>query len=389
MPAGDVRRPRPRLDPTVGKARNHAAELLGLATTGKRRPVSDPPLLLVACSGGPDSLALAAVMAFFAGRGEVRVGAVIVDHQLQPGSSAVAARTAAQLRALGLAPVEVRPVEVADDGDGPEGAARAARYRALSAAAAEHRAAAVLLGHTLDDQAESVLLGLARGSGTRSLAGIRAVRGIFARPFLGLRRAETEEICRVLELEPWHDPTNRDPGYLRSRVRSQVLPYVEDRLGSGIAGALARSAAILGHDADFLDSLAGDTFDELAEIVPGPSGENQPSEDLPGGDLPQEVRLPEAALRALAPAVRFRVLARAAVVLGGNQPSHERLLAADALLARTGSAGPVQLAGKVSVYRLARTELPRSDSGGRAPGNYGRLVFKRTVGGSLAGRGTS
>ena len=365
MGAPEHRLPRRRLDPTVGKARAMVGALLGLKTTGKNRVVENPPLILVGCSGGPDSLALAAVCAFFARRGEVRVGAVVVDHQMQDGSAEVAQATAAHLRELGLEPVLVRTVDLAHDGAGPEAAARAARFGALDAAARELGAAHVLLGHTLDDQAESVLLGLARGSGTRSLAGMRERRGIYLRPFLGLRRAETLAICEALALAPWHDPSNRDPAYLRVRVRNQVLPFLHDELGPGIAESLARSASILGQDADLLDELAAAEYEKMAERGPEDGREK--------GDLGQ-IWLAENALRGLAPALRMRVLALAAVELGGVQPSLERLGAAEKLLAREGSAGPVELAGKVSAYRQ-----PRNTSGPHDAASYGKLVFRRST----------
>ena len=222
-----------------------------------------PGRVLVACSGGPDSLALAAVAAYFGRRGHVdghpiSVGAVVVDHQLQPGSAAVAAATVRTLEELGLDPVQLRTVDVAATGMGPEAAARDARHAALEAAADDTGAAAVLLGHTLDDQAEQVLLGLARGSGTRSLAGMRPVRGRLLRPFLGLRRAETLEICAVEGLDPWHDPSNEDPAFARSRTRVEVLPMLEEKLGPGVAESLARTASILQLDADYLEDVAND-----------------------------------------------------------------------------------------------------------------------------------
>ncbi|WP_041651840.1 tRNA lysidine(34) synthetase TilS [Pseudarthrobacter phenanthrenivorans] len=334
-----------------------------------------PGRLIVACSGGPDSLALAAVAAYFARRGHVdghpvRVGAVVVDHQLQEGSAEVAAETARVLQELGLAPVEIRTVTVAGEGMGPEAAAREARHEALEAAAAGQGADAVLLGHTLDDQAEQVLLGLARGSGTRSLAGMRPARGKLLRPFLELRRADTEEICAVEELDPWHDPTNADPAFARSRTRMEVLPHLEEKLGPGVAESLARTAAILQLDADYLEEVAETTFLSLAQ-------RNGP-----------EVSLPEEALRALAPAIRFRVIAKAAADVGGQQPSYQRLLAAEALLRRQGSAGPVELPGGVSVYRLSLAQLEgtgAADSPAGAPGpnpvprggpRCGKLVFR-------------
>ena len=229
-----------------------------------------PERVLVACSGGPDSLALAAVAAYFARRGHVdghpvSVGAVVVDHQLQPGSADVAAATAVTLRELGLSPVQIRTVDVASTGMGPEAAARDARHAALEAAADDTGAGAILLGHTLDDQAEQVLLGLARGSGTRSLAGMRPARDRLLRPFLGLRRADTLEICEVEGLDPWHDPSNADPSFARSRTRVEVLPLLEEKLGPGVAESLARTAAILQLDADYLEDVANDTFVRLRE----------------------------------------------------------------------------------------------------------------------------
>jgi tRNA(Ile)-lysidine synthase len=321
-----------------------------------------PRHVVVACSGGPDSLALAAVAAYFARRGHLdgrplTVGAVVVDHQLQEGSAEVATRAAQALAELGLAPVEIRTVTVAGAGMGPEAAAREARHVALDAAAAQQGAEAILLGHTLDDQAEQVLLGLARGSGTRSLAGMRPSRGKLLRPFLGLRRADTEEICAVEELDPWHDPTNTDPAFARSRTRVEVLPHLEEKLGPGVAESLARTAAILQLDADYLEDVAESTYASLAER---------------DGSV---LSLPEEALRALAPAIRFRVIAKAAADVGGQQPSYQRLLAAEALLRRQGSAGPVELPGGVSVYRLSLAEL--EESGGVA--GQGALDAARSV----------
>ena len=211
-----------------------------------------PPeaLVLVACSGGPDSIALAA-----ASRSErPRVGAVIVDHGLRPESAAEAQRAAGWLREHGLDPVLVAAVQVGGEG-GPEAAARRARYDALDAAAARGGADAVLLGHTKDDQAETVLLGLARGSGVRSLAGMPAARGIYRRPLLGVARAVVR--AAVPEGAPLvEDPHNADPRYARARVRHDVLPMLERELGPGVVEALARTARLAREDADALDALA-------------------------------------------------------------------------------------------------------------------------------------
>lgn len=213
--------------------------------------VIDGPAL-VACSGGPDSLALAAATVIAARRREVPVRAVVVDHQLQPGSAEQAARVAEQLSALGMATL-IRPVEVGTRG-GLEAAARQARYAALSEIAQTEED--VLLGHTLDDQAETVLLGLARGSGTRSLAGMAPRRGRFVRPLLEVRSAVTSRACVEFGLEPWLDPHNQESRFTRARVRSRVLPLLEAELGPGVAEALARTAALLRQDGELLDQLA-------------------------------------------------------------------------------------------------------------------------------------
>jgi tRNA(Ile)-lysidine synthase len=222
--------------------------------------------VLVALSGGPDSLALAAATAFEAPRAGLRAGAVIVDHALQPGSADVAARAAEQATELGLDPVLVRRVQVGVDG-GPEAAARTARYAALAEAATETGAVAVLLGHTLDDQAETVLLGLARGSGPTSLRGMEPAAGLYSRPLLGIRRSTTERFCRDAGLEPWADPQNSDEAFSRVRVRNTVLPLLERELGPGIAEALARTATQLREDGDALDHFAAEIAEELADIA--------------------------------------------------------------------------------------------------------------------------
>ncbi len=221
---------------------------------------ADAPRVLVALSGGPDSLGLGAALAFEAAKCGVRAGAVIVDHGLQPGSAENAARAAEQARGLGLDPVLVERVTVIASATGPEADARTARYSALTHAAARTGAVAVLLGHTLDDQAETVLLGLARGSGARSLAGMRPVTErdgiLLVRPLLGVRRETVAQSCADQQLAPWIDPHNSDTGYARVRARTTVLPVLERELGPGVSEALARTASQLSDDADVLDSLA-------------------------------------------------------------------------------------------------------------------------------------
>lgn len=223
---------------------------------------------MVALSGGPDSLALAAATSFEAARAGILAEAVVVDHGLQEGSDAVAAAAAEKARALGLGARVVR-VEVGSTG-GPEAAARTARYAGLAVAAAEIGADVVLLGHTLDDQAETVLLGLARGSGGLSLAGMPTQRRdatgpAWVRPLLSVRRRTTVAACAAEGLEPWTDPHNANPAYSRVRVRDRVMPVLESELGPGVAEALARTAEQLREDADAFQDMIDETIEDIVE----------------------------------------------------------------------------------------------------------------------------
>jgi len=306
-----------------------------------RSAVADLPVgstVLAACSGGADSLALAAALAFEAPRARrsLTAGGVTVDHGLQRGSAQRAEAVVRQLKELGLDPVERVAVEVGDEG-GPEAAARAARYEALDAVADRTRAAAVLLGHTLDDQAETVLLGLARGSGTRSLAGMAPISvpgGRYRRPLLGLTRSTTAAACADLGLPVWDDPHNSDRSFARVRVRSSVLPVIEAELGPGVAEALARTAQLARADADALDDWAARAFAELAAAPP-------------------DAGLDVAELAALPTAVRTRVLRLAAIVAGAEPGALAavHVVAIDALIVRWSGQGAVNLPGGVSAWR--------------------------------------
>ncbi|MCG7287418.1 tRNA lysidine(34) synthetase TilS [Cellulomonas sp. ACRRI] len=367
--------------PAVAAVRGAVAAALADLPDGAR--------VLVACSGGPDSLALAAGAAFVAasrarrGAPGPRVGAVVVDHGLQPGSADVAGRAARDCRALGLDPVEVVAVDATGPG-GPEAAARDARYAALDAAAVRHGAAAVLLGHTRDDQAEGVLLGLARGSGARSLAGMPAVRGVLRRPLLGLSRAETVAACAALGLDPWHDPTNTpavgDAGApARSRVRARVLPVLEEELGPGVAAALARSADLLREDADALDALAADLLARAvaAARAPAPTGPADARDPVGAAAdaAPGPVVLLDTGVLAAAPAaLRHRALRAAAVRAGAPAGSVTRahVAAVAALVTDWRGQGPVHLPGRVAASRACGRLALRAASPSTDPGDVVR-----------------
>ncbi len=250
--------------------------------------------VVVACSGGADSLALLAGTVFEAHARDLRVVAATIDHGLQEGAAAQAERVVTQAAALGADETVTARVEVHAAGQGVEAAAREARYDVLAQIAQRWESPLVLLGHTRDDQAETVLLGLTRGSGARSLAGMRRAFDVFARPLLDVPRTQTEQACRAEGLTYWEDPHNTDPVYTRARVRHRVLPVLEAELGPGVAANLARTADQLTEDAQALDGYA-----DLA---------------LRAAATTDGVRLEP--LAALPTAVRTRVLRRAALAAG-------------------------------------------------------------------------
>ncbi|MBS2962793.1 tRNA lysidine(34) synthetase TilS [Actinocrinis puniceicyclus] len=291
-------------------------------------------LVLVACSGGADSLALACAAAFVAPRMGLRCGAVTVDHGLQDGSGRRADEVVRLLRQRGLAPVESVAVVVGREG-GPEAAARTARYQALDHCAERLDAKSVLLGHTRDDQAETVLLGLARGSGARSLAGMPARFGPgdrYRRPLLEKARSVTEEACMAEGVVPWRDPHNADPAYTRSRIRHWLLPAIHEALGPGMPEALARTARMLREDTEALDQWAASALEDCRHAQGG---------------------LDTARLAGLPTAVRRRVIRLAA--LGSGAPAGTlaavHIEAVDALVTNWRGQGPLHLPGPVVVHR--------------------------------------
>ena len=274
---------------------------------------------IVGVSGGADSLALAMGAKWAADRSGTTLTCIVVDHRLQEGSGDVAGRTVAVLQDRGLS-AQVVGVDVEQDpADGIEAAARRARLGALAASGLP-----VLLGHTLDDQAESVLLGLLRGSGTRSLAGMAPVRMPFIRPLLGVRRQTTVEACRDWRLEWWDDPHNVDERFARVRAR-QHLEELTQRLGRDVAPALARTAELSRMDADLLEELA--------------------EREVAGQDLTSPLEISRVC--ALPPALRLRVLRLWLESSGMASHTMEHVLAVDALMTDWRGQGPVHLPGGV------------------------------------------
>jgi tRNA(Ile)-lysidine synthase len=275
----------------------------------------------VGLSGGADSLALTAAAATM-----LPTTALIVDHGLQPGSEQVASTAQQQALTLGCAAAQVLRIKVGNAG-GPEAAARTARYAALDAARA---GAPVLLAHTLDDQAETVLLGLGRGSGARSIAGMRDWDPPWGRPLLGVRRAVTAAVCAELGLTPWRDPHNADPRFTRVRLRSEVLPLLEDVLAGGVAESLARTAAALREDNDALDTLAQT---QLAALRTEDGLTVDGLDDLPA-------------------ALRRRVIRAWLLTVGAAGLTDVQIRAVDALVARWRGQGGVAVPAPLRYQRL-------------------------------------
>jgi len=287
--------------------------------------------VLVAISGGADSLALAFAVLKEAQELSINPIGVTINHQLQDGARAQAEKVSTQCTEMGYSEVIIKDVEVSME-SGLEAGARDARYRALDQIAIVKNAKLIFLGHTKDDQAESVLLGLARGSGTRSLSGMAAKNGLYVRPMLSLSRETSEQVCIENNLEFWSDPQNQSLEFTRVKVRNVVLPVLEENLGPGVSDALARSAAIFRDDADALDAIA-----ELE------------CESLNLADLECKV------LEKMPRAIRSRILRRAIYAAGAPSGaiSAAHLAFVEALVTAWHGQGEVSLPGGVKVARIS------------------------------------
>jgi tRNA(Ile)-lysidine synthase len=274
---------RKRLSPSQGQLRLAVRNTL----TSHTKPGQK---LLVAVSGGADSLALACATEFEAKKLGLKIAAAVIDHSLQKDSDKIAARTAKTLASLGFEEVVVKKVSVGKAG-GPEAAARTARYTALETLRQQTRSHFIVLGHTSSDQAETVLLGLVRGSGSKSLSGMSEKSGLLLRPLLVVDRATTEAFCKDSGIKYWSDPQNKDEKYLRVMIRKHVLPFLEKQLGGSVAASLVRTSDQLREENAYLDPQADKSFKRYAKVsASGISFDAKVLEKLPSAILHRVIK---------------------------------------------------------------------------------------------------
>lgn len=313
-----------------------------LAVRSELEDIAAGDSILVAASGGADSSALAAALLLECKTKSIKVIALIIDHGLQKNSADVTHETKRTLTKIGYENIEIRRVTVQIT-DGLEASARRARYQALNDVANSHNVVAIFLGHTKDDQAETVLLGLARGSGSRSLSGMASRVDRYRRPLLSITRAQTEAACEEAGIKFWQDPHNQSMEFTRVRVREVVLPTMEKEIGPGISDALARSAKLLRDDADALDYLSDEIFSKL-----------------------EPASLEISKLESQPRAIRTRILRKAIYLAGAPQGSlsAEHIEPVEALITAWKGQGPISLPGGVTVARISG-RLSLSKSGGQ------------------------
>ncbi len=287
--------------------------------------------VLVGVSGGADSMALAISLHLESIAKKIQVIPVVVDHGLQSDSAEVAKSVVAKLIKLGFEDVFTARAHVTMQ-DGVEASARRARYQIFNQALDTYSASVFFLGHTLDDQAESVLLGLARGSGTKSLSGMPEVTGPFIRPLLNIESATTDAACLEYEIEFWNDPHNLNEDFRRVRVRKHIIPAMEENLGPGITEALARSARLLREDATALEDWAARIYSEL---------------DPKSLDVEVLAGVPKA--------VRSRVIRLAIYAAGApsGSISADHIVPIEALITNWHGQGSADLPGGVKVARIS------------------------------------
>ena len=290
--------------------------------------------VLVGCSGGADSLALVWTTLVVGKRLELKVGAIIVDHQLIPESNDVALNAKKQCEELGIQEVIIKKVNVEHNHEGLEAAARIARYEAFENVLHETNAQAILLAHTQDDQAETVLMRLTRGSGAKSLSGMAQVSGKYLRPFLHLRKKLVHDSLDLIGLKAWQDPANTDNQFLRVKVRHELMPKIVEVLGESAISSLDKTSQLLRLDNQALEELAQQFFESQKDVK------------TKGLEISELEKLPEA--------IRTRVL-RIFAIASGVHPgpfSFEHIEAIDALVKNWHGQGNVDLPGFIQATRV-------------------------------------
>ena len=290
--------------------------------------------VLVGCSGGADSLALVWTTLVVGKRLELKVGAIIVDHQLIPESNDVALNAKKQCEELGIQEVIIKKVNVEHNHEGLEAAARIARYEAFENVLHETNAQAILLAHTQDDQAETVLMRLTRGSGAKSLSGMAQVSGKYLRPFLHLRKKLVHDSLDLIGLKAWQDPANTDHQFLRVKVRQVLMPKIVEVLGESAISSLDKTSQLLRLDNQALEELAQQFFESQKDVKTN------------GLEISELEKLPEA--------IRTRVLKIFAIASGVHPGpfSFEHIEAIDALVKNWHGQGNVDLPGFIQATRV-------------------------------------
>ena len=325
---------------------------------GNHATDADAPLVLIACSGGRDSLALTALSVIVCASRGIRCGVVIVDHHLQPHSTEIANTAAKHCLQSGIDEkyVYIQSVNVEDSGEGEESAARNARYQAIIDVAKKQQAAAVLLAHTANDQAETVMMGLKDSAGLEAVAGMKAVtlrqNVLFARPLIKLSREDTTGICEDLGISWWDDPTNGDDisqneelseNYpLRSRVRHTLMPYISRFFNANMVTLLSRGAEIARDDLDYINSQVDEASSQVMEFDKNA----------------KTVRLKADKLAQYHPSIRRRIIVRALSELG-LRFSSSHVSAVDELCTKWHGQKPFSLPNYYEATRLSRNIVIR------------------------------
>lgn len=311
---------------------NNPPILLQNAVSNLLKDFEPADLILVGCSGGADSIALAWSASVVCKRLNLNLGVVIVDHQLIAESNQVAENTKKQCAEFGINQIIVKKIKVVLENEGLEAAARKARYKAFEEVIKDTNAKALMLAHTQDDQAETMLMRLTRGSGAKSLSAMSEVSGKYLRPFLHVRKFEIKDALEKEDIKYWNDPANSNSDFLRVKVRNELIPKLIEVLGDSVVEALDRTSMLLKNDNDILDQIALDHYQENRQLL------ISKLEDLPS-------------------AIRTRVIKLAALDAGVNPGpfSFEHIEAIDALVTNWHGQSHIDLPGFVQASRVNET----------------------------------